>query len=59
MVAGVLSLPIVFSGVLFTLIGLVGTVSAAVAYGWVGTILTQQQNVAGAEVPSSVQAVLL
>jgi hypothetical protein len=58
MVAGVLSLSTVFSGVLFTLIGLVGTISAAMAYGWVGMILTQQQNVAGAEVPSSVQAVL-
>jgi hypothetical protein len=58
MVAGVLSLSTVFSGLLFTLIFLVATVSAALAYGWVGTILIQQRDVAGAEVPSSVQAVL-
>ena len=48
-VSAVLSPSTIFSGVLFTLIGLVGTVSAAIAYGWVGTILTQQQNVAEAE----------
>ena len=48
-VSAVLSPSTIFSGVLFTLIGLVGTVSAAIAYGWVGMILTQQQNVAEAE----------
>lgn len=58
MVAGVLSLSTVFPGALLTIIGLVGTISAAIAYGWIGMILTQQQNVAGAEVPPSVQAVL-
>ena len=59
MVSGVLSPLNTFSGgVLFALIGLVGIVSAAVAYGWVGMILTTQHNVAGAEVPSSVQTVL-
>ena len=57
-VSGVLSPSTIFSGVLFTLIGLVGTVSAAIAYGWVGMILTKQQNVAGAKAPSSVQATL-
>jgi hypothetical protein len=58
-VAGVLSPLNTFSGgALFALIGLVGIVSAAIAYGWVGMILTKQQNVIGAEVPSSVQTVL-
>jgi len=46
------------SGMLFALIGLVGIVSAAIAYGWVGMILMTQHNVAGAEAPSSVQAAL-
>jgi hypothetical protein len=59
MVAGLLSPVITFSGgALFALIGLVGIVSAAIAYGWVGTILTAQHNVVGAEVPSAVQVVL-
>ena len=59
MVAGVLSPVTTFSsGVLFALIGLVGIVCAAIAYGWVGMILTTQHNVAGAEAPSSVQAAL-
>jgi hypothetical protein len=59
MVSGVLSPVNTFSGgVLFALIGLVGIVSAAIAYGWVGMILAQQHNVAGAEVPSFVQAAL-
>ena len=59
MVSAVLSPVTTFSsGVLFALIGLVGIVSAAMAYGWVGMILTKQHNVAGAEAPSSVQAVL-
>jgi hypothetical protein len=59
MVSAVLSPVTTFSsGVLFALIGLVGIVSAAIAYGWVGMILTTQYNVAGAEVPSSVQAAL-
>jgi hypothetical protein len=57
-VAAILSPSTIFSGMLFTLVGLVGTVSAAIAYGWVGTILTQQQHVVGAEAPSSVQAAL-
>jgi len=58
-VAGVLSPVNTFSGgVLFTLTGLVGIVSAAIAYGWVGMILTTQHTVAGAEAPSSVQAAL-
>jgi len=43
---------------LAAIIGLLGTTSAAIAYGWVGTILTKRQNVAGVEVSSSVQAVL-
>jgi len=46
------------SGMLFALIGLVGIVSAAIAYGWVGMILTTQHNVIGAEASSSVQTVL-
>jgi hypothetical protein len=58
MVSGVLSPVTVFSGVLFTLIGVVGIVSAAIAYGWVGMILTKRQNVAEAEASSSVQAAL-
>jgi hypothetical protein len=59
MVSAVLSPVTTFSsGVLFALIGLVGIVSAAIAYGWVGMILTTQHNVAGAEAPSSVQAAL-
>jgi hypothetical protein len=57
MVTAVLSPSTVFSGMLFTLMGLVGTVSAAIAYGWVGTILTQQKAIE-AEMPSSVQAAL-
>ncbi len=58
-VAGVLSPVNTFSGgALFALIGLVGIVSAAIAYGWVGMILTTQHTVAGAEAPSSVQAAL-
>ena len=43
---------------LAAIIGLLGTASAAIAYGWVGMILTTQHTVAGAEVPSSVQAAL-
>jgi hypothetical protein len=59
MVSGILSPVNTFSGgVLFALIGLVGIVSAAIAYGWVGMILTTQQNMIGAEVPSSVQTAL-
>ena len=58
-VAGVLSPVTTFSsGVLVALIGLVGIVSAAIAYGWVGMILTTQHNVIGAEASSSVQTVL-
>jgi hypothetical protein len=59
MVAGTLSPVTTFSGgVLVALIGLVGIVSAATAYGWVGMILTTQHNVIGAEASSSVQTVL-
>jgi hypothetical protein len=43
---------------LAAIIGLLGTASAAIAYGWVGMALTTQQNMRGAEVPSSVQTVL-
>jgi hypothetical protein len=43
---------------LAAIIGLLGTTSAAIAYGWVGMVLTTQQNMRGAEVPSSVQTVL-
>jgi len=58
-VAGVLSPVTTFSsGVLFALIGLVGIVSAAIAYGWVGMSLTKQQNVTEAKVPSSGQPAL-
>jgi hypothetical protein len=58
-VAGVLSPLNIFSGgAPFALIGLVGIVSAAIAYGWVGMILRKLQNMIGAEVPSSVQSVL-
>ncbi len=50
MVSGILSPVNTFSGgALFALIGLVGFVSAAIAYGWVGTSLVQQHNVAEAE----------
>jgi hypothetical protein len=53
MVAGVLSPVTTFSsGVLFALIGLVGIVSAAIAYGWVGMLLTTQHTAAGAEARS-------
>jgi hypothetical protein len=56
---GLLSPVTTFSGgTLFALIGLVGIVSAAIAYGWVGMILTTQHTVTGAEMPSSVQTVL-
>src|SRR6266704_945127 len=59
MVAGVLSPVTTFSsGVLFALIGLVGIVSAAIAYGWVGMSLTKQQNATEAKVPSSGQPAL-
>jgi hypothetical protein len=43
---------------LAAIIGLLGTASAAIAYGWVGMILTTQHNVIGAEASSSVQTVL-
>ena len=58
-VTGVLSpVTTLSSGVLIALIGLVGIVSAAIAYGWAALILTTQHNVIGAEVPSSVHTVL-
>jgi hypothetical protein len=43
--------------VLATLIGLLGTVSTAIAYGWVGMSLMQQPKAIGVEA-SSPQAVL-
>jgi hypothetical protein len=56
MVSGVLSqITTSSSGLLFAAVGLVGIVSAALAYGWVGIILTTQPNVAGAEVASSLE----
>ncbi len=55
-VSGILSPSTEFSGLLFTLLGLVGTIAAAIAYGGVGTILARQQNVA--EVEASLQEVL-
>jgi hypothetical protein len=59
LVVGILSpSTVVFSGLLATLVGLVSTVSAAIAYSWVGTTLVRQQHVAGAEVPSSAPAAL-
>jgi hypothetical protein len=44
--------------VLATLIGLLGTVSTAIAYGWVGLILTQQPKARGVEASSPAQAAL-
>lgn len=57
-VAAVLSPSTEFPGLLFTLLGLVGTTAAAIAYGRVGIILTKQPKAMGAAVPSSVQAAL-
>jgi hypothetical protein len=58
-VSGVLSPVTTFSsGMLVALIGLVGIVSAATAYGWVGTILMQQHTVVGGDKRSSVQTAL-
>lgn len=58
-VSGVLSPVTTFaSGVLFALIGLLGIISAAIAYGWVGMILTQQHTVVGGDKRSSVQTAL-
>ncbi len=60
MVAGVLSPVTTFSGgALFALIGQVGIVSAAIAYGRVGMSLTKQQNISEARLPSSGQPALL
>ena len=60
MVAGVLSPVTTFSGgALFALIGQVGIVSAAIAYGRVGMSLTKQQNISEAKLPSSGQPALL
>lgn len=58
MVAGILSPSTEFSGLLFTLLGLVGTIAAAMAYGGVGIILTKQPQARGAAASSSPQAVL-
>ena len=58
MVAGILSPSTEFSGLLFTLLGLVGTIAAAIAYGGVGIILTKQPQASGAEASSPPQAVL-
>jgi hypothetical protein len=58
-VSGVLSPVTTFaSGVLFALFGLVGIVSAAIAYGWVGMILTKQPKAIGAEASSPPQVAL-
>lgn len=57
-ISGILSPSTEFSGLLFTLLGLVGTIAAAVAYGGVGIILTQQPQARGAEASSPPQAVL-
>jgi hypothetical protein len=46
------------SGLLATLIGLLSTVSVAIAVGWVGTILMHQPKVREAEASSASQAVL-
>jgi Zn-dependent membrane protease YugP len=46
------------SGLLFALIGLVGIVSAAIAFGWVGMSFTKQQNITEAKVPASGQPAL-
>jgi hypothetical protein len=59
MVSGVLSPVTTFaSGVLFALIGLVGIISAAITYGWVGITLMQQPKVREAEAASPAQAAL-
>jgi hypothetical protein len=59
MVSAVLSPGTTFaSGALVALIGLVGIVSAAIAYGWVGLILTQRPKVRGVEASSPVPAAL-
>ena len=57
-VSGILSPSTEFSGLLFTLLGLVGTIAAAVAYSEVGIILTKQPKARGAEASSPPQAVL-
>ena len=57
-VAAVLSPSTAFSGLLFTLLGLVGTIAAAIAYGGVGIILTKQPQTRGAEASSPAQAAL-
>jgi hypothetical protein len=58
MVSGILSPATEFPGLLFTLLGLVGTIAAALAYGRVGIILTKQPRARGAEVSSPAQAAL-
>jgi hypothetical protein len=57
-VSAILSPSTEFAGLLFTLLGLVGTIAAAIAYGRVGMILMQQPKAVGAEVSSPPQAVL-
>ena len=57
-VSAVLSPSVEFAGLLFTLLGLIGTIASAIAYGWTGIILTKQPKAIGVEVPSSVQAAL-
>ncbi len=57
-VAGILSPSTAFSGLLFTLLGLVGTIAAAIAYGGVGMILMRLPKARGAEASSPPQAVL-
>ncbi len=57
-VSGILSPSTEFPGLLFTLLGLVGTIAAAIAYGGAGIILTKQPQTRGAEASSPAQAVL-
>jgi hypothetical protein len=57
-VSGILSPSTELRGLLFTLLGLVGTIAAAIAYGGVGIILTKQPRARGAEVSSPAQAAL-
>ena len=57
-VSGVLSPSTEFAGLLFTLLGLVGTIAAAIAYGRAGMMLMQQPKAIGVEALSPPQAVL-
>lgn len=55
-VSGILSPSTEFAGLLFTLLGLVGTIAAAIAYGRAGMILMQQPKAIGAEALSPPQS---